>query len=700
MPTLSNNELTLTIRAIDEATATLKKVRDNVDGVSDSSERNTGIIAKLRANWAPIAAVTAAAGVAFSGTMQAMDTTITAANNLQGALTGLSSVARAFGADQNRANQAARRLASDGLMSVTESATGLKNLLASGFSLDQAITLMERFKDSAAFNRQAALGFGQAVASATEGIKNGNSILVDNAGVTKNLSIILKEMGYAETDVMRASSDAGVRQALFNGILKETNAQVGDAAKLANLYAGEQSKVGAATLTLQQNIGTAIQSALLPFLKAVTPIITAVSNWVQQNQQLAAAIAIGVTLFLGLAAAVGAVAGIIALVGSVAALAFGGIIALVAAVAAALIVYWKPISGFFVNLWNGIAQTTVSIWNGVVGWFVDVIGSITDAWNGIVSFFAGVWNGIVSTVSDVFNGVRAVFTAVIDWIREWGTTVLAVIFWPFSLALGLIIANWSTIAAFFTQVWRSITTVFSPVVAFFGTVFGAAWQAIAAVWNFVVGYYAAIWNAIVGIFSVAANFFGSVFAAAWGAITAVFSAVGGWFGARFGEAVNAIKVVFGGIIGWFGGIWNSILSMFGRVGGQVGDAIGGAFKQALNFALGIAEGAINGFIKLINAAIDIINKIPSVHIPKISEVKFPRFARGTNYAPGGLALVGEEGPELVNLPRGSQVKTASETRQALSQAQSGPQLNVTQNIYNQVDYDRSWAEISWRLRTA
>lgn len=33
----------------------------------------------------------------------------------------------------------------------------------------------------------------------------------------------------------------------------------------------------------------------------------------------------------------------------------------------------------------------------------------------------------------------------------------------------------------------------------------------------------------------------------------------------------------------------------------------------------------------------------------------PGFASGTSFAPGGLALVGERGPELVNLPRGSQV---------------------------------------------
>lgn len=33
----------------------------------------------------------------------------------------------------------------------------------------------------------------------------------------------------------------------------------------------------------------------------------------------------------------------------------------------------------------------------------------------------------------------------------------------------------------------------------------------------------------------------------------------------------------------------------------------------------------------------------------------PGFANGTDYAPGGLALVGEHGPEFVNLPRGSKV---------------------------------------------
>lgn len=42
--------------------------------------------------------------------------------------------------------------------------------------------------------------------------------------------------------------------------------------------------------------------------------------------------------------------------------------------------------------------------------------------------------------------------------------------------------------------------------------------------------------------------------------------------------------------------------------------------------------------------------------------KLPFFANGTNSAPGGLAVVGERGPELVNLPRGSQVIPNSDLR--------------------------------------
>ena len=51
------------------------------------------------------------------------------------------------------------------------------------------------------------------------------------------------------------------------------------------------------------------------------------------------------------------------------------------------------------------------------------------------------------------------------------------------------------------------------------------------------------------------------------------------------------------------------------------------------------------------------------------------FATGTSFAPGGRAWVGESGPELVNLPRGSRVNSASSSR-----AMTAPTMNFNVNV--------------------
>lgn len=56
----------------------------------------------------------------------------------------------------------------------------------------------------------------------------------------------------------------------------------------------------------------------------------------------------------------------------------------------------------------------------------------------------------------------------------------------------------------------------------------------------------------------------------------------------------------------------------------------------------------------------------------------PGFANGTSFAPGGLAMVGERGPELVNLPRGSQVFSNSDS-QAMMQGRGAPQRIVIED---------------------
>lgn len=47
-------------------------------------------------------------------------------------------------------------------------------------------------------------------------------------------------------------------------------------------------------------------------------------------------------------------------------------------------------------------------------------------------------------------------------------------------------------------------------------------------------------------------------------------------------------------------------------------------------------------------------------LPWVSNADIPPYANGTDFHPGGLAVVGERGPELLNLPRGSQVMSNRE----------------------------------------
>ena len=67
--------------------------------------------------------------------------------------------------------------------------------------------------------------------------------------------------------------------------------------------------------------------------------------------------------------------------------------------------------------------------------------------------------------------------------------------------------------------------------------------------------------------------------------------------------------------------------------------------------------------------IDKINSASSVMTaPGVAFGNTPQYAGGTDNHPGGLALVGEEGPELVEMPQGTKVYTAGETRGMLNKA--------------------------------
>ena len=78
------------------------------------------------------------------------------------------------------------------MISATNAITAYKNLAERGYNDSQIKQVMNALKDASAYGRQSSMTMGEAVESATEGLKNENSILVDNAGVTMNLANLLK----------------------------------------------------------------------------------------------------------------------------------------------------------------------------------------------------------------------------------------------------------------------------------------------------------------------------------------------------------------------------------------------------------------------------------------------------------------------------------------------------------------------------
>lgn len=140
---------------------------------------------------------------------------------------------------------------------------------------------------------------------------------------------------------------------------------------------------------------------------------------------------------------------------------------------------------------------------------------------------------------------------------------------------------------------------------------------------------------------------------------------------------------------------------------QLPDQIRGAIGRVKDFIIAPFQGAYEFVRTLPRKMVDLFagvggmirESIGNIDIPgPLGKIKdtIPGFAAGTLSAPGGLAVVGERGPELVSLPKGARVYPNSQTNDVLS----GVTQYNTFNVFNEVDLEASVREIGWRLARA
>lgn len=260
---------------------------------------------------------------------------------------------------------------------------------------------------------------------------------------------------------------------------------------------------------------------------------------------------------------------------------------------------------------------------------------------------------LLGVLTFVFNVQERLFTA----IRIGFENIMSIVGVFKSLLAGDFAGAWDTVRERAAVTWGFIKETGGQVWSWFSEKLSGWLQEWQEKWNKIGEVASSVWG---GIKNVAGN--------AWDGIQNVFVGAGSWFSNIFQGAVDNIKKSFNSLLGFFAGLWSNIKNTFTAIGNGIASAVGGAFKAVINGIISVVEKTLNVPVRAINGAMDSINKLPGVNLPKISELSFPRLATG-GFARSGsvIAEIGENGREAV-LPLDNNTEWADLLAERLSEA--------------------------------
>ena len=344
----------------------------------------------------------------------------------------------------------------------------------------------------------------------------------------------------------------------------------------------------------------------------------------------------------------------------------------------------------FIAVGAAVALLVVGIIELVQHWsqVKTFLGNIASAVGG---FFSGLGARVHTALAGILTTIGGWFASVGAFLLAWGEKILGWYLWPYEQV-------WNVLSPILNGIWQTISAVFGFIVDvirvaddiimklvqdawnwLYGTVIGPILNLIKNIivtdWAFITSVTQAVWGAI-------SAFFTAIWNAIWTTITTVLDAIKQWLSDRWNEMHAQITAVWTMIHDDVSSIWDKITSTIQNKATALRDAILKPFNDAKTLIGGIVKDLANAAIKELNNVIqgwaDLGNDLGSVintvakavgvsdRVPTLTLPTIPLLARGTTHHAGGLAIVGEEGPELVNLPKGTSVLPAGPTAGLLS----------------------------------
>lgn len=269
-------------------------------------------------------------------------------------------------------------------------------------------------------------------------------------------------------------------------------------------------------------------------------------------------------------------------------------------------------------------------WSTSTAWFSESIWTpLTEGFNTALNFIVGLydiaeegvllaWGFVTEWFSEnVWTPLTTAAGLALDWVGE-----------KFDLAWLAVTTIWGLAWTWFEEtVWTPIKTGVELVGSWIAEKFNLGWTAITEVWSLATGWFEeTIWSPISIAAEVLGNWIGDKFTEGWGVVTDVWGVASGYFEENIWSPIKSgAESVKDGIMSAFGSAWEYVSGIFTKLG-DTWDTIKDWGGSAASY--------------ITNRGAERRGQAPS-------------YATGTNFHPGGPAILGDGGgPELYRYPNG------------------------------------------------
>lgn len=319
-------------------------------------------------------------------------------------------------------------------------------------------------------------------------------------------------------------------------------------------------------------------------------------------------------------------------------------------------------TGNFKTMWAGIKQLFIGVvqflWNFIQ---LQMFGKLLSLGKIFITSFRGIFVGL-------WNGLKTLFTASVGIVKN-------VVVKGWNLLLSITKGIFNAYRSFLTGIWNFLKSMIS--------------KAASAIWNYVKAQWNALKTGTTTIFNAVRKFLSDLWSGIKNTVTKLAGSAKDGVVNAWNTLKNRTTEMFTTIKKKVTSIFDDIVGAAKKLPGRIGDGIKSMASGVKKGVTSFANTLVKAMGKGLNGTITGINWVlEKVGAPKIKEWKVPQYEKGTRNGkhPGGLAVLGDGGEHelyrtpkgqvglspntdtLMNLPKGTEVLSGKQTKQAFSAA--------------------------------